>query len=380
MPLTSIAICFDNTHRPETTGTYSLAALREFATVRHVLPTDLGTLSGQQYDLYLRIDDGLDYQLPTALRPSAWWAIDTHVGFDRCLAQARSCDLVFAAQRDGAERLRHAGVASAIWLPLACDPAVHRRHDGPKRFDVAFVGNLFAGPRADLLDLIQRKYHNSFVGRCYFDEMARTYSAARTVFNRSILNDVNMRVFEAVACGSLLVTNDLADNGQTDLFRDGTHVATYRDGDELLDKIDFYLKHPDARAKVESDGMREAVEKHTYRHRMETIVTAAEKLPTIVAVASPHPVPAAYDPGYFEFDRPELRALVPPSARDVLDVGCGAGQFGAALKARQPCRVTGPIANDRDQSVSLLPRTKNLNRDLTLCCGGGRIHFSLTAM
>ncbi len=39
--------------------------------------------------------------------------------------------------------------------------------------------------------------------------MARTYSAARTVFNRSIKNDINMRVFEALASGSLLVTNDL---------------------------------------------------------------------------------------------------------------------------------------------------------------------------
>ena len=55
-----------------------------------------------------------------------------------------------------------------------------------------------------------------FVGRAYFDEMARAYSAARLAFNRSVKNDVNMRVFEAVACGSLLLTNDLADNGQAE--------------------------------------------------------------------------------------------------------------------------------------------------------------------
>lgn len=40
--------------------------------------------------------------------------------------------------------------------------------------------------------------------------------------------------------------------------------------------------------------------------------------------------------GYFEFTRPELRALVPPAARRVLDVGCGAGALGAALKAERP--------------------------------------------
>ena len=46
-------------------------------------------------------------------------------------------------------------------------------------------------------------------------------------------------------------------------------------------------------------------------------------------------------PGYYEFARPELLALVPESAERVLDVGCGAGRLGEALKARQAARVVG---------------------------------------
>ena len=61
------------------------------------------------------------------------------------------------------------------------------------------MGHVFPGPRADLLNLIRRKYPESFIGQCYFERMARTYSSAWTVFNRSIKNDINMRVFEALA-------------------------------------------------------------------------------------------------------------------------------------------------------------------------------------
>lgn len=45
--------------------------------------------------------------------------------------------------------------------------------------------------------------------------------------------------------------------------------------------------------------------------------------------------------GYYAHARPEVLALVPETAREVLDLGCGAGMLGATLKERQECRVTG---------------------------------------
>jgi SAM-dependent methyltransferase len=50
---------------------------------------------------------------------------------------------------------------------------------------------------------------------------------------------------------------------------------------------------------------------------------------------------AAQPEAYFSSDRPELLALVPPGRRKVLDCGCGYGRLGAALKARDACRVVG---------------------------------------
>src|SRR5262249_43325992 len=183
MAVRRMALVFDDRARPETTGVYCRRALGGLLEVEHFLPGDLGRVPRRGVDLYLNIDDGLDYRWPAELRPCAWWAIDTHLAFDWCRTKPADFDWAFAAPRGGAEQLRLAVTAPAVWLPLACDPEIHRRHEVAKEYDLCFVGNVFPGPRTDLLDLLQRQFPRMFVGRCYFEKMARTYSAAQVVFN-----------------------------------------------------------------------------------------------------------------------------------------------------------------------------------------------------
>ncbi|MBV9124102.1 MAG: glycosyltransferase [Planctomycetes bacterium] len=266
-----IALIFDNQVRPDTTGVYCLRALQGFGLVEHFLPGELEHIPRRGFDLYLNIDDGLRYRLPEDLHPCAWWAIDTHLDFGWYRHRGHDFDFVFAAQRDGSLALRDEGLA-AHWLPLACDPDIHRPHPVAREYDVCFVGHLFPGPRTDLVRRLQEHFPNTFVGQRYFEDMARTYSASRVVFNRSVREDVNMRVFEALACGSLLVTNDLSGHGQADLFRAGEHLVTYRDEEELLDRIAYYLAHEDERERIAAAGRAAVLRGHTYAHRMQALL------------------------------------------------------------------------------------------------------------
>lgn len=368
MAVQRAAIIFDNTVRPDTTGGYCKKALESLVQVEHFLPTELDQLEGTDFDLYLSIDDGLGYRLPD-VHPLAWWAIDTHLDMSRCLARARDADFVFAAQRDGVERFQQAGIESATWLPLACSPDVHCKHDVPKQWDVCFVGHLFPGPRIELLQLIQKHFPRSFVGQQFFTEMVRTFSESRIVFNRSIVNDVNMRVFEALASGSLLLTNDLSSNGQDELFQDGKHLVTYRDPQELLEKIRFCLTNEEAREKIAAAGRKEAITKHTYKNRMETILAkvageqSAATVPDKPIFARPvnEPSPpaklspkaakpsASGAPGIPEL---ELLQLVPLEVRQVLILDNGFGQLAQALKQRQPVEVIGVVSSEAKAGVA----------------------------
>ena len=285
-----IALIFDNKVRPDTTGTYCRRALLSLADVHHYLPSELDHVPRTGFDLYLFIDDGLRHPIPDDLRPAAYWAIDTHLDFEWGLQQGQRADFVFAAQRDGAERLRSAGIDGALWLPLACDPAVHRPLERPKVHDLCFVGHLFPGPRNELIERLQNEFPRMFVGQRFFSEMAETYAESRIVFNRSLQNDINMRVFEALGCGRFLLTNELAENGQAELFRDGVQLATYAGADDLLDKARFYLENESLREQIAAAGHSETIARHTYSHRMWTLLETVEPRLTRQTVNVPQSV------------------------------------------------------------------------------------------
>ena len=111
----------------------------------------------------------------------------------------------------------------AEWLSLVGDPQIHRPHPLETRWTLLSLATLLLGKRCrDLLRLIQEHFLNCFAGNAYFDEYARVYSQSWIGFNCSVKNDINMRVYETLGCGTLLLTNDLCDNGMDELLVSGS--------------------------------------------------------------------------------------------------------------------------------------------------------------
>lgn len=233
----------------------------------------------QSPDLYLWIDPANRY-FPPGIEdlpiPTACYLIDVHLGTWRQHA-ARFFDAVFIAQKDYLDRFRQSvGHDQVDWLPLAAAPDVHRQWDLPKIHDVGFVGNLNLAhrttARARRLKLIAGRFQTNDFYRFYPpEEVGRVYSQSRIVFNTSLADDVNMRVFEGAACGALVLTDSVA-NGLGDLFAIGREIVTYADDVDLLGKIAYYLAHEDERAQIARAGYQRAQAQHTYAHRVQTIL------------------------------------------------------------------------------------------------------------
>lgn len=227
-------------------------------------------------DLFLWVESGVSYPLRgfTALScPTACWLIDTHIHIKRHLEIAKSFDFVFLAQKKYVPLFQQAGIREAHWLPLACDPDIHREFGLEAIFDISFVGSLTAAHRRrnELLLQLSRRF-SVHLERCFLEEMAYVFSRSRIVFNCSVLGDLNMRVFEALSTGSLLVTDEAAGSGLEDFFEDGRHLVTYRSPEELEARVAYFLGHEEERARIAREGMREARARHTYAHRAAAIL------------------------------------------------------------------------------------------------------------
>ncbi|MBW2121472.1 MAG: glycosyltransferase [Deltaproteobacteria bacterium] len=204
--------------------------------------------------------------------PRACYLIDTHLHRDLHLRWARNFDVVFLAQRAYIPIFQEAGIERVYWLPLACDRDIHGRKRVKKRYDIGFVGSITAGNqrRIALLDRLSKRF-DLHVERCFLKDMARVFSASRIVFNNAIKDDLNMRVFEVLASGSLLLTDRARGSGLEDLFQDRVHLVIYED-ESLEDIAGYYLDHEEEREAIAARGRREVLMRHTYDHRVREII------------------------------------------------------------------------------------------------------------
>ena len=85
----------------------------------------------------------------------------------------------------------------------------------------------------------------------------------------------NKLLFEAAGCKTLLIT-DFKDN-LNDLFEIGKEIIAYRDVEECIDLIKYYLKYPIEADKIAINGQKKTLKEHTYEKRIANMAEIFEK-------------------------------------------------------------------------------------------------------
>ena len=200
--------------------------------------------------------------LESASVPTVFYSVDAHHHHSWHRYFAECFDLTLVAQRDYLQRLSWSGEECGhIWFPV-WTPAVLTPH-ATRTIDVCFRGTL-----SPQLHPQRHRFFAELQSLVPVDAAAgpywRDYPKAKIVINQTISGDLNFRVFEALSAGALLITPRIG-NGLTDLFKEGSELVTYREGDvaEAAEKIRYYLEHDAEREQIAAAGRTRVLANHT---------------------------------------------------------------------------------------------------------------------
>ena len=226
-------------------------------------------------------------------------------------------DFFFPSGTDGLMQYEKAGNTNGHWLPFGCDPELHKpvelTPEDKEKYgcDICFVGSNYS-ERAAVLEYLadfnlglwgigwERLPKDSKLrrhvrgGMLRPDEWVKAFSAAKIVLNIVVrradisqpfalsLKDedfrmCNTRVFEILGCGAFQLVDSKAD--VLALFRGKEHIALfdYDRPEQIAEIAGYYLAHPEEREMIAAAGRREALEKHTYKRRMEEMFSIINK-------------------------------------------------------------------------------------------------------
>ncbi|MCO6432505.1 MAG: glycosyltransferase [Deltaproteobacteria bacterium] len=235
---------------------------------------------------------------------TALWFVEDYLRFTYWREMAQYYDFVFTIQKGQClDAIKAAGAANVSYLPVACDPDIHRpvsmSEEERKRWGspISFVGAGYHNRQqlfAALCELPFKIWGTEWPGCKPFDrlvqEQGRRISPDEYVkiFNASDINInlhsssekdgvdptgdfVNPRTIELAAAGAFQLVDERSHLAE--LLTPGEEVATFNSAADLKEKIEYYLAHPDERKRIAEKGRCRVLREHTYQHRLKAMLS-----------------------------------------------------------------------------------------------------------
>ena len=225
------------------------------------------------HDIWKEISD----KLPTK---TIIWLGDDSWRFDETKPIWELFNLIVTTDKTGYEKRK--GDYNVFLSQWACNHHLYRKLNLTKIYDISFVGRCY-GKRKEFIELLRENGINIITfgqgwegsGRISQADMIRIYNQSKIVLNisKSSRGDkiqIKGRDFEIPGCGSLSLTQESEEIKE--YFEPGDEIITYKNIDESIQKIKYYLKHEKELNRIANNGYKRILREHTYEKRFEKIL------------------------------------------------------------------------------------------------------------
>ncbi len=232
------------------------------------------------------------------------WFVEDYLRFPVWKYMAPFYDFIFTIQRgDCINAIKAAGAGEVHYLPTGCDPVVHRplelSQEEKERWGspVSFVGAGYHNRQqmfATLTDFPFKIWGTEWPECKPFDQLVQENGRRLTpkeyikIFNSTDINlnlhssmerdgvdpygdFLNPRTFELAACGAFQLVDPRSH--LPEVFEAGKEVVTFDSRTDLVEKIRYYLAHPEEREKITQAAQDRALKEHTYAHRLQEMLS-----------------------------------------------------------------------------------------------------------
>lgn len=217
--------------------------------------------------------------------PTACFQIDTYAFTQHRIRWSMLFDhpIVFhPGFQEQFQRAGHPGVIT-IYHAAACD--LFDKPEVERTLDVGWVGRVWAGApihktRNRVLVALAKSFKINDWDKFYrFEEMAEVYRRSKIVVNVArddFPQDANMRAFEAMAAGCLLISR-MPSELTTIGFQAGVHFVGYRNEHEIINLVTEYLRDEQARCSISIAGRHKVLTEHTFDSRVDFLLQELEQ-------------------------------------------------------------------------------------------------------
>lgn len=201
---------------------------------------------------------------------------DDPQNFEKNFLKSSKFDGIFTPDLDSFREYISRDVKNVLWMTHWADTRIHYPIESDNRFKAVSSRGQGGSQFLDNLELITE---GSFVNRNGFMGLDHTKFLCMSpiVVQNSRWGEITRRIFEAMACKRLVITDHLhsskgLDNYEISLFREDDEIVFYDSMEECISKINYYHTRPDLAAKIAENSYNKVIKYHTSKNRVDQIL------------------------------------------------------------------------------------------------------------